>query len=277
MQSLLIQLTDMHIREPGRLAYGRLNTAPYLESAVQAVLNLPQQPDAIVLTGDLTDFGRAQEYDHLRQLLAPLSHLPLYVMPGNHDDRAQLRRSFADHAYLQGQGAEPIHYSVTVGGMQLIALDSSVAGQPHGELDDGQLEWLQQELALHAHKPVVVALHHPPFETLIGHMDAIGLRKGRIELELLLAQYPNVQRVICGHIHRSIQRRFAHAIACVSPSVAHQVCLDLAPDAASAWTLEPSGFMLHALDETAEIVSHTASNGHFEGPFPFHQGGVLID
>ena len=61
MKTLVAQLTDLHIREPGRLAYGRLDTAPYLRAAVQALRQLPQQPHAVVLTGDLTDFGRAAE------------------------------------------------------------------------------------------------------------------------------------------------------------------------------------------------------------------------
>ncbi|MRT32881.1 phosphodiesterase, partial [Xylella fastidiosa subsp. multiplex] len=55
--TFLVQLTDLHIREPGRLAYGRIDTAPYLERAVQSVLALRQAPDAVVITGDLTDFG----------------------------------------------------------------------------------------------------------------------------------------------------------------------------------------------------------------------------
>ena len=97
--TVLVQLTDLHIREPGRLAYGRIDTAPYLERAVQSVLRLPQQPDAVVITGDLSDFGRAAEYEHLARLLAPLT-MPVYLMPGNHDDRDQLRRSFPDHGYL---------------------------------------------------------------------------------------------------------------------------------------------------------------------------------
>ena len=90
---------DLRIREPGRLAYGRLDTAPYLRAAVQAIAALPQAPHAVVLTGDLTDFGRADEYQHLAGLPAPLP-MPLYLLPGNHDERAQLRRSFAEHAYL---------------------------------------------------------------------------------------------------------------------------------------------------------------------------------
>jgi Icc protein len=51
--SILVQLTDLHIREPGRLAYGRIDTAPYLARAVQSVLALRQAPDAVVVTGDL--------------------------------------------------------------------------------------------------------------------------------------------------------------------------------------------------------------------------------
>ena len=70
--TVLAQVSDPHIREPGRLAYGRINTAPYLQQAVQTITRLPQRPDAVVITGDLTDFGRAAEYDHLRELLAPL-------------------------------------------------------------------------------------------------------------------------------------------------------------------------------------------------------------
>jgi 3',5'-cyclic AMP phosphodiesterase CpdA len=91
--TLLAQLSDLHIREPGRLAYGRLDTAPYLAAAVQILLRLPQRPDAVLITGDLCDFGRAAEYRHLAALLAPLP-MPVYLMPGNHDERARCARPF---------------------------------------------------------------------------------------------------------------------------------------------------------------------------------------
>src|SRR5258705_11411197 len=96
----LVQLSDLHIKTPGLLAYGRVDTAACLKLAVESVNRLSQAPDAIVATGDLTDSGRADEYRHLRDLLAPLPS-PLYVLPGNHDDRAALRTAFEDHAYLQ--------------------------------------------------------------------------------------------------------------------------------------------------------------------------------
>lgn len=274
MTTSLLQLSDLHIREPGRLAYGRINTAPYLVQAVASIGRLPQQPDAVVITGDLTDFGRAAEYDHLRELLAPLA-MPVYLMPGNHDDRVQLRQSFPGHTYL---GKDKfVQYSVAIGALQLIALDTVVPGASEGSLCDERLAWLARELETHRSRPVVIAMHHPPFKTLIGHMDDIGLLSGAAELEALVSRYPNVERILCGHLHRAIQVRFGGTIAATVPSPAHQVCLDLAPDAASAWVLEPPGFGLHVLPDGDRLVSHTMASGQYEGPFPFHEGSVLID
>jgi 3',5'-cyclic-AMP phosphodiesterase len=274
MTTLLLQLSDLHIREPGKLAYGRIETAPYLKRAIDSVLRLPQRPDAVVITGDLTDFGRAAEYEHLRELLRPLP-MHVYLMPGNHDDRDQMRRSFPDHVYLGDEGF--VQFSVPVGAMQLIALDTVDTGASAGLLCEKRLNWLAGELQAHAKKPIVIAMHHPPFQTLISHMDAIGLLHGADELEALVAQHPNVERIICGHLHRVIQVRFGGSIAATAPSPAHQVCLDLAPNAASMWSLEPPGFALHALATVGRLVSHTVAIGQFDGPFPFHDGGNLID
>ena len=277
--TVLVQLTDLHIREPGRLAYGRIDTAPYLERAVQSVLALRQPPDAVVVTGDLTDFGRAAEYEHLARLLAPLT-MPVYLLPGNHDDRDQLRRSFPGHAYL-GTGADTggfIQYSVRVGPLRLLTLDTCVPGASHGSLCDRRLAWLEAQLDASRHEPVVVAMHHPPFQTLIGHMDDIGLLQGAEALEALLSRYTHVERVICGHLHRAIDVRFGGTIASTSPAQAHQVCLDLASDAPSAWTLEPPAFRVHAWSPAGRrLVTHLAASGRFEGPYPFHDNGALID
>ena len=273
MTTFLVQLSDLHIREPGRLAYGRLDTAPYLQRAVHSILRLKQQPDAVVITGDLSDFGRAAEYAHLAELLAPLS-MPVYLMPGNHDDRDQLRRSFPTHGYLGSEGF--VQYAVKVGSLHLLALDTCVPGHSHGTLCEERLAWLEAQLDQCRGEPVVVAMHHPPFETLIGHMDEIGLLKGSEALEALIARHANVERVICGHLHRAIDVRFGGSIASTTPSPAHQVALDLAPDAPSAWMLEPPGFRVHAWSG-GRLVTHLASSGSFDGPFPFHDNGALID
>lgn len=280
MQKLLVQLSDTHIRLPGQLAYRRVDTSAFLERAVAAVLRLPQPADAVVVTGDLTDFGRLAEYEQLRALLAPLS-CPVYLMPGNHDDPAEMRRAFPQHAYLAQRTADDpgagIDFAVDLGGWRLVALDSSVTKAPHGEIDDGQLAWLAATLAQAPTTPTVLALHHPPFATRIGHMDDIGLRHGGEALAAIVRGHRQVERVISGHLHRSIQARWAGTVAMTSPSTAHQVALDLAADAASAFVMEPPGFLIHAFTGTGPIVSHLAFTAAFDGPHPFHDAVGLID
>jgi 3',5'-cyclic-AMP phosphodiesterase len=266
---MLVQLTDLHIREPGQLACGRIDTATLLRTAVESVLRLKQQPQAVVITGDLTDIGSAGEYAHLKELLAPLEKMPIYLMPGNHDDREQMRRSFPNDPWLHEQ-RDFVQYSVDVGALRLITLDTCVPGKSHGTLDAPRLQWLEKELEAYKHRPVIVAMHHPPFETLIGHMDGIGLLQGGPELEAIIARYPNVERVICGHLHRVIDVRFGGTIACTTPSPAHQVALDLDPNAAPRWIFEPPGFRILAQDRNGRVVSHVAASGKFDGPYPFH-------
>lgn len=269
-----IQLSDTHIREPGRLAYRKLDTAPYLGRAVKAIMALPQKPEAIVMTGDLTDFGRPEEYAHLAELLAPLD-MPVYLMPGNHDDRENLRASFPDHAYLGTSGF--IQYEIPIGNIMLLTLDTTLPGASEGALCSERLKWLEKKLAKHQDKAVVVAMHHPPFKTMIGHMDRIGLLSGIEELRAIIARYTNVERIICGHLHRAIDVRFAGTIASTTPSPAHQVSLDLSVDAASNWTLEPPAFRVFGWCEGQGLVTHLAFVGPHEGPFPFHENGTLID
>jgi 3',5'-cyclic AMP phosphodiesterase CpdA len=271
---ILAQISDLHIKLPGKLSYKVVDCAAMLERCVQEVLRLPQRPDAMVITGDLVDFGRVEEYTHLRKLLSPLS-MPYYLLPGNHDERAALRAAFADHAYLR-QWEPYIQYAIDEWPVRLVAIDTVIPGQGGGRLDAERLAWLDQTLSKERQKPTLVLMHHPPFPTLIGHMDRIGL-EGSEELEKVVARNPQVERVLCGHLHRPIQYRFAGTIAQTSPSPAHQVALDLAPDAPSRFKMEPPGFQLHAWREGIGVVSHTAYIGDFAGPYPFFEGEKLID
>jgi len=278
MQKLLVQLSDTHIRLPGQLAYRRVDTSVHLARAVAAVNRLPQAADAVVVTGDLTDFGRLDEYAQLRALLAPLA-CPVYLMPGNHDDGAALRRAFPDHPELQqNAGSDRVCWAVDIGGLRLVALDSTVPRAAHGELESAQLAWLDRTLAAEPAVPTIVAVHHPPFPTRIGHMDDIGLVHGADAFAAVLARHLQVERVIAGHLHRSIQCRWAGTVAMTCPSTAHQVVLDLAREAPSAFRMEPPGFLVHAWTPPAPLVTHLAYVDEFAGPYPFHdEHGELID
>src|SRR5689334_2698732 len=96
---LIAQITDTHIRAPGRLAYRQVDTSAMLAACVRELLMLDPQPDLIVHTGDLVDFGLPEEYAQLRSLLAPL-RVPILAIPDNHDEREAMRQAFAGGGYL---------------------------------------------------------------------------------------------------------------------------------------------------------------------------------
>lgn len=270
----IAQLSDLHIKAGGKLSYRRVDTLSALQRAVAALNQLSPRPDVVVITGDLVDFGRMEEYATLKQALAGLL-MPFYLLPGNHDERHALRAAFADHDYLRQQ-PEFVQWVIDDYPVRLIGLDSTVPGQPHGELCQPRLDWLDATLRQQPQRPAVVMLHHPPFDSGIGHMDRQQLSNGDA-LARVIERHPQVERVLCGHLHRSIQRRFAGTLACVCPGSSHQVALDLRPDAPSQFMLEPPGFLLHHWSEASGMVTHTGAIGHYEGPYPFFDEHGLID
>jgi 3',5'-cyclic-AMP phosphodiesterase len=263
---LIAQITDLHILPEGRLAFGHVDTAACLARAVARLGALDPRPDVVVATGDLVDGGSAAEYAHLRRLLAPLD-LPLYVLPGNHDSREALAAAFPDHAYLPRDGGF-LQYCVEEWPLRLIALDTIIPGEPGGRLCEQRLAWLATRLAEQPERATLIMMHHPPFATGVGHMDAMALETPE-RLAEIVRSHDKVVRVICGHDHRSIQSAFAGTIASIAPSTAHQVMLDLTLDGAARYTLEPPGFHLHLWREGSGLVTHTAFTEEFPGPYPF--------
>lgn len=265
----IAQISDMHLQRPGVTGIGGIDPAAALAAAVGAIGRLEQAPDAVVATGDLVDGGHPDAYALLRELLAPLA-MPVYLLAGNHDARAALFDAFPEHARLAaGAPSGSLQYRVAIGPLQLVALDTLAPGHDHGELCDARLDWLEASLAQCRDQPVVVAMHHPPFATFLEAMDRIGLRRGGSRLAAILQRHRNVERVICGHLHRAIDARFGGAIASTCPSTVHHMHLDFDPGSPYRWTREPPQFRIHAWSADAGLVTHTASVQRFEGPSGF--------
>ncbi len=271
---LIAQITDPHIKLPGKLAYQRVDTAAMLRDCVATVQALKQQPDLILLTGDLVDLGSPAEYAHLRTILAPLRQR-IIAIPGNHDARDAMREAFRDGGYLPETGFLQFVIDAEFP-LRIIGIDTVVAGQSGGELCAQRLQWLGESLAKAPETPTLIMMHHPPFDTGIGHMDSIGLA-GKALFAEIVARHPQVELIICGHLHRSIHATVGGRAAVCCPSPAHQVALDIDAEAPSAFRMEPPGFMLHWWTG-AGFVTHTAAIGDYPGPYPFFDpAGRLID
>jgi 3',5'-cyclic AMP phosphodiesterase CpdA len=243
---LLLQLSDLHLGADA----SEVDPVVCLRAAVEAVLALPNRPDALIVSGDLSDDGSERSYEQVAELLEPLQ-LAIHVLPGNHDDRAALRRVFG----LAGAGDEPINYSAELGPLRLLALDSTRPGEDRGELSGETLGWLDAELALEPARPTVLAMHHPPLVTALPPFDGICLSASeRAGLAELLERHPQVRRVVCGHVHRTIAAELGGRAVLAIPSTHRQALLDFGSDG-FAFSDDPAGFALHAWTGEA-LASH---------------------
>ncbi|MCM2293090.1 phosphodiesterase [Allorhizobium sp. BGMRC 0089] len=267
----ILQLSDTHIVEEGSLAYGVVDTAAALEKAVitiNAALERIGPVDVVIVSGDLTDFGSPQEYRRFRAITSALT-MPILAVPGNHDRREAMRAAFADEDFMPQDG--PINWHRTFEHLHVIGLDTLVEGEPYGLLTDETLAWLEKVLNGLDDRPVLIALHHPPFITRIGHMDRQNLKNGDA-LFAVLAQAKGEVRLACGHVHRMIATVQAGHAVFIAPSPSHAVALDHRPDGRPDLMLEPGGMLLHHYQPTAEysaIVTEQLPVGDYPGPYPF--------
>ncbi|MCW5286045.1 metallophosphoesterase [Verminephrobacter eiseniae] len=143
---LMAQISDTHIETGGQRAYGIVDTAGLLRACVADVARLDPRPDLLVLTGDLVDHGRPEEYALLQELLAPLT-MPLYLVAGNHNEREALRSALAGPRFdYLGQTGEFLQYAVDLGPLRLLVLDTVVPQEGRGQLCRQRLAWLEQRL-----------------------------------------------------------------------------------------------------------------------------------
>ena len=156
---LLAQISDLHVRPAGERYKDAVDSNRMFADAVAHLNRLDPRPDLVLITGDLVDEGLEAQYASLRTLLAGLE-LPYLLMPGNHDDRERLALFFSEHAYLPANG--PKHYVIDQFPVRIVALDTTVPGDHHGEVDEAGLAWLTTALgAAHGGEHDRLAGVHP--------------------------------------------------------------------------------------------------------------------
>jgi Icc protein len=265
---LIAQLSDLHVRPRGVPAARVVETNMLVERALAAIAALYPRPDVVVVSGDVTECGRPEEYAMAAVLFRRHLTMPVFVIPGNHDRRENFR---AGLSHMPGVTAHPdfVQYAVEDYPIRLVMLDSVVPQAGHGLLCAERLAFLDETLSAQPDKPTMLVLHHPPMLTGAPGMDGIFLRN-TADLGALLQRHPQVERILTGHHHRSIVGRLGNAIVIVAPAVVHQTELNLTGGLPDQLVLEPPAYHLHLrLPNDGGIVTHTAFVERFPGPYPF--------
>lgn len=190
-----LHLSDLHYVGATSESTINTNTRRHLDLAVQVAGCLKPAPAFVLISGDLVDGGKLEDYRELKRELERLT-IPTFLALGNHDDSGHFAEVFADHASASGQAA-------IVAGLHIVTLDSHVPQRVYGHLQHEQLDWLHSELARYPELPKIIQLHHPP---VFGKSDGSPDEWHHLSAESsealhrILSLY-RVLGVFSGHVH----------------------------------------------------------------------------
>jgi 3',5'-cyclic AMP phosphodiesterase CpdA len=244
----IAHVSDTHLLAGGKLQYGVVDTVQHLAMALDRLGRVDPPPQAIVITGDLADRGEPDAYRQLRKMVEPVAaRMGAQVVwcMGNHDERSAYARGLFD--------ADPtpdvLDRVYDVDGLRIVALDTSVPGYNHGEIDEAQYDWLASVLAEPAPHGTILGMHHPPIAVPMLPAAAIIELDDQQRLAEALAG-TDVRMILGGHFHYSSYGSFAG----IPVSVASATCYvsDITPvdRFISAVDAEQSVNLLHVYDDT---------------------------
>ena len=243
----IVHVSDTHLLAGNPALGGRYDTAANLARTLEAVESLDAGPDAIVFTGDLTDLGEPDAYRALKDAVEPVAArlgAPVVWVAGNHDERPALRSALLGETATQ----EPVTSVHDLGGLRLIALDTSVPGWHHGDLDDGQLQWLAGILSTPAPLGTILALHHPPLPSHLPLFDILELRdQGRLA-DVVAGS--DVRAILAGHLHYSTSGTFAGIPVSVSAATCYTMNLARPAVEVNGMDAGQSFHLVHVYDDT---------------------------
>lgn len=232
-----IHLTDIHLMAPGVPLNGG-DPAANLMRVLADIAEWHKDAEFCVISGDLADEGDPAAYGWLQEQLAAFP-LPVFLMLGNHDVRQNFLDVFADHPR---DGGGFVQHSHAAGGARFLFLDTLTGGPGvhDGELCAERLAWLEEELEAAGDAPVLLFLHHPPFDIGLPYVDEIKLRDPEA-FHAALKKGRNIRHIFYGHIHRMTYVNWRGYSFTSLPSTNHQI--PLVPERAGGdYSVEPMAY-----------------------------------
>jgi 3',5'-cyclic-AMP phosphodiesterase len=243
----IVHVSDTHLLAGGARLAGRYDVVRNLERTLEAIERTGVRPDAVVFTGDLTDLGEPDAYRALRAAVEPLAArlgTPIVWVAGNHDERPALRVEMLDGNPTQ----EPVTGVWDLGGLRLIALDSTIPGWHHGDLGADQLAWLSRVLAEPAPLGTILALHHPPLPSHLPFFDILELRHQDALADAIAGS--DVRAILAGHLHYATSGMFAGVPVHVASATCYTMNLSLPAVEVNGMDAGQAFHLVHVYDDT---------------------------
>lgn len=216
MRMIIAHITDTHILPIGDPAPKAAIRANALRRCVADIVRLA--PDLVIHTGDATQHGDPEEYAHLQELLSDIK-APIYMTPGNRDEREAMRGACAHFP----KSGEFLHYAVEAYPVRLVAFDTTGPHPRKGFACEERIDWFERTLAAAPDRPTIVFMHHPPLDIEALYENGYNDPAQAAALEGVIARHPHIIRVLFGHVHFSTCFDWAGSLASTMGSLAVDV------------------------------------------------------
>ena len=252
---LIAQMSDIHIGFAPDERPEELNRIRF-RATLARILEGPNRPDMMVLSGDITDNGDLESFEKTAALLAECP-FPVWPMVGNHDTREALVAAFPQ---VRFEG-DFLHYAVEEDGLRILLLDTLENGRHGGGFCEARAAWLAAQLDAAPDTPTLIFMHHPPVVSGIEWMDPAPDEAWIRRFGAAVEGRRQILAIHCGHLHRPLMAKFCGIPLGVTPSVAPLVAMDLrpispdTPDGRELITTEPPTYALHRWDGSS-LVTH---------------------
>lgn len=184
---LLVQISDLH--------FGPMFRKEMFSQAVKEINAL--KPDAILITGDITEDGLKSQFETATTELRKLRAEKFIFVSGNHDYRST--------GYLLFRQCFPLTQVTELEDVVILVLSSARPDRDDGEVGHRQNLWLERTLAKHKDRTKIVAIHHHVVPVPDTGADQITVVDAGDVLRSLVKSKVNL--VLCGHRHRPWQWR----------------------------------------------------------------------
>jgi Icc protein len=236
----LLHVTDPHLfGDEARRIYGVQTAVSFRKVLEQAFQPGIERPFAILATGDIADDHSAEAYANFRRAVEPYG-LPVFCLPGNHDEPA-LMTHLVNHSGVQYGG------TAEFGDWGAVFIDTHVPNRPEGRVSASELARLDESLTSFDGRPTLVCLHHPPVLVGSAWLDGVGLRNAAEVLDVV-DRHASVRLMLSGHVHQEFAQQRGRAVVLTTPSTCAQFTpgtercvMDMKPPGFRWLDLQPDG------------------------------------
>ncbi len=251
MSVRIVQITDLHLYRDTDSVLAGVSTWKTFRAVLGQIERQHGDFDFLVLTGDLAQDEELDTYLMLREALGDWLER-CRIIPGNHDDPANLRKAFPD---LFSQDGGPLTFALAAGDWKIIGLDSHLPGEIKGRIDANQLQWLRDQLRMDPSTRTLLFVHHPPIAINVDWLDKIGLDEAADLVDLIEAS-PQIKVICAGHVHQEFAGRIGAAAMVTTPST----CVQFGARTEKSFDTRAAGYRTFRLDDGYHTEVHRLSD-----------------